>query len=107
MFMESLVEYFLRIAPGFGLLAAIFLLIRKKSLELSLLILVLGFILLRDAMTPVGFWDFGATDSFIFWMRFISDPMILIALGVSSFMLTAGVISINKKANKLIHWGNF
>lgn len=107
MFMESLVEYFLRIAPGFGLLAVIFLLARKKSLELSLLILLLGFILLRDAMTPVGFWDFGAADSFVFWMRFTSDPTVLITLGISSLILTATVVALNKHANTLIYWGKF
>ena len=58
-------------------------------------------------MTPVGFWDFGATDSFVFWMRFISDPTILIALGISSLLLTTGIVAMSTKANNLIYWGTF
>ena len=55
--LEQIMEYSLRILPGILLLIGAYILLPKNSLESRFFILVLGFILIRDAMTPLGFGD--------------------------------------------------
>ena len=52
--MTDLLDYFLRISPGLTLLAIVFLLLPRKQIVARILLLIFGFILMRDAMTPVG-----------------------------------------------------
>ncbi len=104
--MHELIEYSLRIAPGLVLLCALYWLVRKKSVEFRLVILVLGFILMRDTMTPLGFWEFGVTEGFVPWVRFLDNPLVLVAFGVTSLVVTFGVVTTNKDIKKLIKWGS-
>ena len=39
------------------------------------------FILLRDAMTPLGFWSFGQQE--FFWMRLYRDPWFVVLFGIA------------------------
>ncbi|MDQ0087878.1 hypothetical protein J2T12_001284 [Paenibacillus anaericanus] len=54
--MDIFLEYILHITPGFLLVVVFFFLLPKKTLESKIFILIFGFILMRDAMTPLGLW---------------------------------------------------
>lgn len=102
--MESLVPYMLRITPGLMLIAAIFLLLPRKQIIARIFMLIIGFILMRDAMTPVGFWNFGITDVTL-WLRFINDSGVLLILGTLS-LLTAWLLLRFRELRILVDWGN-
>lgn len=101
--MEELLTYFLRITPGLILITIVFLLLPKKQIALKILLLILGFVLMRDAMTPVGFWNFGITDATL-WIRFIDDAPILLILGGLS-VITALLLLRIKALRTLVKWG--
>lgn len=82
---QLLFEYLVRIIPGFCVGVLFVLLLPNKSVELRIASYILIFVLIRDAMTPLGLWEFG--NEGFFWMRFIDDPLMLVILGVTSFML--------------------
>lgn len=79
---------FSRVAPGMavGLLALV--LIPRARMELRLTVYVMMFVLLRDAMTPLGLWNITVGGT----VRFTSSPALLIDLGLLAF---AAVFTIN------------
>ena len=83
--LELLVAYLLRVWPGLLLGAAMLLLARDRP-RLRIVLYVALFILLRDAMTPLGLWSFGAAG--FFWIRLHSNPWFLALFGVASLGFT-------------------
>src|SRR6266849_11181439 len=68
--LDTLAIYFVRVAPGLCLGAMMLFLVRRDS-QLRIILYLALFILLRDALTPLGLWSFG-TQGF-FWMRLHND----------------------------------
>lgn len=102
--MNELLDYFLRIAPGLLLISATFLLLPAKQLLTRIFLLILGFILMRDAMTPVGYWSFGITEQAI-WLRFSSDGWLLAVLATLSLGTCLLLLCVDD-LRKLVQWGH-
>lgn len=81
--MELLFDYTLRLLPGLVLIGLLVALIPKEFILFRVVVLVMGFILMRDAMTPAGLWEFGITENTM-WLRFIDSGFILLVLAVTS-----------------------
>ncbi|MFD3221776.1 lysostaphin resistance A-like protein [Staphylococcus saprophyticus] len=101
--MEQLLEYSIRITPGLVILTLTYILLPKKSIASKLFLLIFGFILIRDSMTPMEFWQFGISEKTV-WLRFIDDGLILFVLALTSLGLTFGIIYLNKPLNKYLIW---
>ena len=102
--MENILEYSLRILPGLILISSVFIIMPKKQLSLRIFLLIFGFILIRDAMTPVGYWSFGLYEQAM-WLRFIDDSYLLIVLGSLSIAISVLLLRQND-LRKLVRWGN-
>lgn len=89
--MELLFEFTSRLLPGLLLVAVLIALIPKEFPLFRILMLIFGFILMRDAMTPVGLWEFGITDNTM-WLRFIDSSIILLVLAITSVMAVWGIV---------------
>lgn len=105
--MDSILDYTIRILPALLLVAIAFAITPRKEIALRILLLVLGFILMRDAMTPLGYWQFGTTVDPLpsLWLRFIDNPLILITFAVASLLVTAMILVANKDLYGLVKWG--
>lgn len=101
--MDMLLEFSLRIIPALLIIAVTYILIPKKSVMSKMFLLIFGFVVMRDAMTPMGFWQFGLSEGIV-WLRFIDDGFILISLAITSLILTLAVIFFNKNMNKYLKW---
>src|SRR5690625_1496402 len=101
--MELLMDYSLRIMLGIFLIALIYFLLPKQFIVVKIFLLVFGFILMRDAMTPMGLWEFGIEEQMI-WLRFIDDSFILLALAITSLVLTVGIVYFNRRMRKYLVW---
>jgi membrane protease YdiL (CAAX protease family) len=101
--MEDLLSYSLRITPGLILITVVFFLLPKKQIASRIFLLILGFILMRDAMTPAGFWEFGRTDT-AFWLRFVDDAFTLVTLGGLSVVVAFLLLQL-KELRALVRWG--
>lgn len=101
--MTELLEYFLRISPGLILITATFLLLPRKQIMARIFLLIIGFILMRDAMTPAGFWIFSIHEQAL-WLRFIDNSFILFILGALS-LGTGALLFYVKDFRKLVRWG--
>ncbi len=104
MTIELLSGFFIRILPGMALASLMLLLVPRKSVLFRIIIYIIIFIFIRDAMTPAGLWSFG-TDGF-FWIRFIQDPATLILFGLSSIGFVFIMNRIDPDCRDMIVWIN-
>jgi uncharacterized protein len=98
----ELLDYILRITPGFVLFIALILLTPRRMKGVRIMAYIMLFILIRDAMTPLGFWSFGATAGF--WIRFSQKGPLLVFLGLSSAALSMGIYFYESEMRSLIQW---
>ncbi|GAA3929568.1 hypothetical protein GCM10023085_08680 [Actinomadura viridis] len=104
--LSDLLEYGLRTAPGLALFGVCYALVRRdRDPLLRIAVLILGFVLLRDAMTPLGFWRFGVTDGGAAWLRFTDDWRVLAVFAASTLALTAAVLRLDPGLRSLVRWG--
>jgi membrane protease YdiL (CAAX protease family) len=98
----ELIDFMLRITPGFILFIAFILLVPWEMKGVRIMGYVMLFILIRDAMTPLGFWSFGSEGGF--WIRFAHNGPLLTFLGVSSVALALGIYYYEKGMRSMILW---
>lgn len=97
-----LTTYGLRIAPG-CLLGAILLALLPRTERLArILIYIWLFVLLRDAMTPLGMWRIQGQS--VIWIRFLNDGALLALLGLSCLGLVLGTWFWEPELRKLLVW---
>lgn len=100
--LPELLPYTARILPGLLLIGVCFALAREPLLRI--VALVLGFVLIRDAMTPLGFWRIG-TSGPAPWLRFADDAGLLLVFGAVTLLLTAAVLRLDGELRALVRWG--
>lgn len=103
--MTELIDYTLRVLPGTVLVAMAFVAARPvRDPMFRILLLILGFVLIRDAMTPAGFWTFGVTDS-VPWLRFTDRAELLVALGATTLAFVGVLLRWVPDLRELVVWG--
>lgn len=100
--MTELLNYLIRISPGFLMTTILLLLLKKKSPLLHLMIFIFLFIFTRDAMTPLNLWSFG-TEGF-FWLRFTDNWIVILASGISSLAIIYLMNIISPELKSVIVW---
>lgn len=106
--LPELAVYGVRVLPGLVLIGGCYALARgERDPLLRIVTLILAFVLIRDAMTPMGFWSFGAADGMVPWLRFVNDGTVLVAFGAGSLVFTAGVLRLDRGLRALVVWGRF
>lgn len=102
--LQDLAAFGWRVLPGMLLIAVTYALLPRKAGLAKVFLLVFAFLLVRDAMTPAGFWQFGVTPSTI-WLRFTDNGLLLMILGGTSLLSTLLILLLNKKGlNRHIRW---
>ncbi|WDU64759.1 CPBP family intramembrane metalloprotease [Pseudomonas poae] len=98
--MLVLTHYGSYLAPGLALFGLWFALTPKAMTALRILILLVAFVLMRDAMTPLGMWALSDAVS----ISFTANTLVLAALGGLS-MLMIGVLSrVAPELWRLVVW---
>lgn len=104
--MGEVVDYALLVLPGLTLVTAAYLLARPvREPLLRTAILLVGFVLVRDAMTPAGLWSIGTAGP-VPWLRFTTDPVALLTLAAGILALSALVLWRAPGLRALIQWGD-
>lgn len=98
---EILPQYLLRITPG-CVLGAIFLaLLPRSARPWRIVTYLLLFVLVRDAMTPMGLWQIDLARG---TLRLPSDPALLLALAAISGALVIGIHRWEPSLAPLVIW---
>ncbi len=98
----AFLQYSLMVLPGLALAAVLFLFLRKAHPLLHLVLFIAVFIFARDAMTPHGLWSLG-NEGFL-WMRWIDDPIMLLAMGVTSIGFVLVMQTVSPQLAALVSW---
>lgn len=102
----TLANYTLLIAPGLTLFTACLLLARRlASPAVSIAVLIGGFVLIRDAMTPTGLWTVGTAGGVAPWIRLTTNTALLATLAVVTLGLTVLVLATHPQLRVLVDWG--
>src|SRR3954452_14491879 len=99
--LDTVATFLVRVAPGLALGAAMLFLARREPRARVVVYLAL-FVLLRDAMTPLGLWSFGSQA--FFWIRLHDDPGFLVVFGVACLMLSLGLSYLDRDNRSLFRW---
>jgi len=89
--------------PGLFLLIVTYFSLPTKEKIFKLFVLILGFILMRDAMTPAGIWEFGIQDG-VMWLRFVESHFILLTIAVFSVFLSLVILRFHGTNFSEIKW---
>ncbi|WP_226353883.1 CPBP family intramembrane glutamic endopeptidase [Pseudonocardia sp. ICBG601] len=100
-----LVDYPLRLLPGLIVVGATFVLIGRSSPLLRIVLLVTGFVLVRDAMTPLGLWSIGPAPHGLLWLRLSPDPVVLLGMGTVGVAASLAVAYGPRDLRGLVVWG--
>ncbi|MFO0968374.1 MAG: CPBP family glutamic-type intramembrane protease [Gemmataceae bacterium] len=98
---ETIGTYFIRVAPGF-LLGAAMLFVFRREARLRIVFYLALFVLLRDAMTPLGLWSFGSQG--FFWIRLAPDPLFMVLFGAGCLGLTLALYYLDRANRPLFCW---
>ncbi|MES2951711.1 MAG: CPBP family intramembrane glutamic endopeptidase [Pseudomonadota bacterium] len=97
--MIPLFDYFLSITPGFLVYAALLIVVPREQTILRILLHIAFFVLARDAMTSIGFWQISAGT-----LRFTAAPTTLLLLAAVSGALCLGILWLERPARQGMHW---
>ncbi|MEJ8280650.1 CPBP family intramembrane glutamic endopeptidase [Pseudonocardia spirodelae] len=100
-----LLDLSLRVLPGVIVLGAASVVVGRSSPLLRIVLLVLGFVLVRDAMTPLGLWSLGPAPHGLLWLRFPPDPVVLTAVGTAGAVAALAAAYGPRDLRGLVVWG--
>lgn len=98
--MAVLTHYGTHLAPGLALFGLWFALTPKALTALRILILLGAFVLMRDAMTPLGMWALSNAVS----ISFSANTFVLAALGGLSLLMIALLARVAPQLWRLVVW---
>ncbi len=101
--MPVFLDYLVAVTPATALVALAVALIPTRLVGARTVTLILGFLFVRDMMTPAGLWSFATSPRGVPWMRFGADPIAYWLLAGTSLALMAGVVlGLGRKARSLL-----
>jgi membrane protease YdiL (CAAX protease family) len=104
----DLVGYAIRVAPAIVLVVALYLLMRgEKALPLRIMVVVVGFLVIRDTLITFGVWGYGLANGWLPYVRFVHDPFLVTYFAVGSVLTAAILVVIERDGYKLLWWGRF
>lgn len=98
--LEVLIDYGVHLAPGLLLFGAWFALTPRAQVAMRILILLAAFVLMRDAMTPLGMWAVSRDAQ----IAFSGNAFVLAALGGLSVLLIMLLSRLAPELWRLMRW---
>ena len=98
--LEVLIDYSVHLAPGLLLFGAWFALTPRAQVAMRILILLAAFVLMRDAMTPLGMWAVSRDAQ----IAFSGNAFVLAALGGLSVLLIMLLSRLAPELWRLMRW---
>lgn len=100
--MDVMLTYGLRVAPGIAALLLLLTALPRKAAGLRISVYIAIFIVIRDAMTPVGLWEFGTEG--VFWIRFTDSLPLLLMIAAGSGIVAPLMLLTEPQWRAQIEW---
>lgn len=98
--LEVLIDYSAHVAPGLLLFGLWFALTPRALVAMRILILLAAFVLMRDAMTPLGMWALSSDVQ----IAFSANAFVLAALGGLSVLLILLLARLAPELWRFVRW---
>jgi len=99
--LQLLIPYLERVLPGM-ILAVVVLGLTRNEPRVRIPIYLFCFILLRDAMTPLGLWSFGSQGWF--WIRLSQNSLFLVIFALSCLTGAVALWLADRPNGALVVW---
>ena len=100
--MDVMLTYGLRVVPGIAALLLLLTALPRKAAGLRITVYIAIFIVIRDAMTPIGLWKFGTAG--VFWIRFTDSVPLLLMIAAGSGIVAAAMLLAEPQWRARIEW---
>lgn len=100
--MDVMLTYGLRVAPGIVALLLLLTALPRKAAGVRITVYIAIFIVIRDAMTPIGLWSFGTEG--VFWIRFTDSLPLLLMIAAGSGIIAAAMLLAEPQWRARIEW---
>lgn len=100
--MDVMLTYGLRVAPGIAALLLLLTALPRKAAGLRITVYIAIFIVIRDAMTPIGLWELGTEG--VFWIRFTDSLPLLLMIAAGSGIVAAAMLLAEPQWRAQIEW---
>ena len=100
--MDVMLTYGLRVAPGIAALLLLLTALPRKAAGVRLSVYIAIFIVIRDAMTPLGLWSFDTEG--VFWIRFTDSLPLLLMIAAGSGIVAAAMLLAEPQWRAHIEW---
>ena len=100
--MDATVTYLLRILPALALFAIVLVTLQPTA-KFRIVLYVALFILLRDALTPLGLWSLGSHRG-AFWLRLTPDPLFLMLFALGAVLLVLVMWYADRENRRWVTW---
>lgn len=100
--MDVILTYGLRVAPGIAALLLLLTALPRKAAGMRIVVYIAIFIVIRDAMTPIGLWRFGTEG--VFWIRFTASLPLLLMIAAGSGIVAAAMLLAEPQWRARIEW---
>ena len=106
--MAELTDYAFRVTPALVLVALLYTLLRgRQALPLRIVLVIIGFLVVRDTLVLFEIWGYGVTSGWLPWLRFTNDPLLVSLLAVGSLVMTLFLVLIERDGESLLVWGRW
>ncbi len=87
---------------------ALYVLLRgKQALPLRIMIIVIGFLVIRDTLILFQVWGYGLGDGWLPYVRFVNEPLLVIGFAVGVLLVTAFLVLVERDGRSLLFWGRW
>ncbi|MFW6362120.1 MAG: CPBP family intramembrane glutamic endopeptidase [Spirochaetota bacterium] len=100
--MDIMLTYGLRVAPGIAALLLLLKALPRKAVGVRITVYIAIFIVIRDAMTPIGLWKFGTAG--VFWIRFVASLPLLLMIAAGSGIVAALMLLAEPQWRARVEW---
>lgn len=102
MIIDFTLRYLTRLVPGLLVATLFILLLPRRLIQMRIFAYILAFILIRDTITPLGLWWFGA--GWEPWLRMKSEPALVMVLGTVAFGVALLMNVLEPDLRRLVVW---
>jgi hypothetical protein len=96
----DLLGYGQRVAPAMALAVVLYLLLRgKQSLPLRIMVVIIGFLVIRDTLVVFDVWGYHVAHGWLPYVRFVNDPLLVTGFAVGSVLMTLFLVVVERDGN--------
>lgn len=77
----------------------------RQALPLRIMVVVIGFLIIRDTLILFHVWSYGLGNGWLPYVRFVDEPLLVTGFAVATVLTTAFLVFVERDGRSLLFWG--